>query len=397
MQVAANTSTTSNAHSHHTRSPRHWLPLLLLAVLLSAVWQTRGAEAEAGAAPQSDVQLSSAAMAQASSAVPNNIRQKLLRGGVNLVFDFYDVDTYNPNGFDSDLPRIANAGAGHVRLPISMDIIEDGATGMLREDRYQDIVNFVNRARNSGLVTIIDIHNTGQKNPDGTWTNDYMGGLRDPAIRARHASLVIEFVRRLYEDRVRRDWFVFQPANEPIFGDGDANIWYDHQAQILPAMRAACPDCVIFAMANDWQGAGATVANIDPTVAPFNDPYLIFDVHFYDPMPLTHCSPDWVSPCDPGIVWPGNFSTWRGTFFWDREFVNQLLQPLWDWKNNHNVFVHFSEFGASNQLNIEARTAYYRDIVSVFREHGVGYSAYDWRGTYSIQDQPGILSAVFGR
>jgi hypothetical protein len=331
----------------------------------------------------------------AGSSIPNNIRQSLAAGGVNLTFSFYDVDTYNPNGFDAELPLIAAAGARHVRIPISLDIIEQGTSGVLRQDRYQDIVNFVNRARGYGLVTIIDIHNTNQKRPDGYWNEDYMGGLRDEGVRVRHLSLMTEFVRKLYQDNVDRSWFVFQPANEPIFVWGDQDVWYNHQAALLPAMRQACPDCVFFAMAHDWQGVEATYRNIDPTRAPFNDPNLIFDVHFYDPITLTHCAyPGQPNNC-AGLQWPSTFSTWRGDQFWDRNFIASLLQPLWEWRDRYGVFVHFSEFGTTAMLAENVRAAYVGDMANLFRQNSAGYTLYDWSGTFGTKQHPSVVRAAF--
>jgi hypothetical protein len=331
-----------------------------------------------------------------AGSIPQNIRQALARGGVNLTFNFYDVDRYDPRAFDPELPLIAAAGAGHVRIPISLDIIEQGTTGVLRNDRYQDIVDFVNRARGFGLVTIIDIHNTHQKNTDGsgTWNEDYMGGLREASVRTRHLNLMTEFVRRLYQNNVDRSWFVFQPANEPIFVWGDEDIWYNHQEQLLPSMRQACPDCVIFAMAHDWQGVEATVGNIDPSRAPYNDPYLIFDVHFYEPMSLTHCLRSSANNC-PNATWPGTFTTWRGTRLWDRAYVAQLIQPLWNWKTRYNVTVHFSEVGTIGALGESVRAAYLGDVVSILRQNGAGYSMYDWHGRFGIKQHPSVVRAVF--
>lgn len=101
--------------------------------------------------------------AQAVDPIPANVAKALRAGGVNLVFSFYDTDNYRPNDFDAELPLIRSSGAGHVRLAMSMDILENGTTGTLRDDRWQDLKGFIVRAQANGLVTIVDIHNTGLK------------------------------------------------------------------------------------------------------------------------------------------------------------------------------------------------------------------------------------------
>lgn len=329
----------------------------------------------------------------AQDGIPANIRQALLRGGVNLQFNFYDVDTYNPRAFDAELPLIAAAGAGHVRIPISMDIVEQGTSGNLRPDRAADIVGFIQRAQAVGLVTIVDIHNTGQKLPNGTWNEDYMGGLRQASVRTRHISLLSQLAAYLGTN-ADTNWFVLQPANEPIFGS-DPQVWYNHQARLLPAMRAACANCVFFAMANDWQGVEATIWNIDPSKAPYNDRKLIFDIHEYEPMSLTHCQyPGRPNNC-PGLTWPGTYETWRGTHYWDRAKLESLLRDLFAWRDRHGVVIHFSEIGTTASLAESTRAAYLGDLTGILRDNGAGYTLYEWHRNFGIKQHPQVVRAVF--
>jgi len=331
--------------------------------------------------------------ARAGDGVPTSIKTALARGGVNLQFDFYDVDKYNPHGFDAELPLIAAAGAGHVRLPISMDVLEQGATGALRDDRAADVVGFVRRAQAERLVTIVDIHNTGQKEPGGDWTEDYMGRLRNPAVAERHIRLLSHLAAHL-SAHADTDWFVLQPANEPIFGD-DPKVWYDHQARLLRAMRQASPTCVFTAVANDWQGIDATVNDLNPTVAPYNDPRLIFDVHLYDPMSLTHCAYPGRGDHSAGLTWPGVYKDWRGEGRWDRARLAALVQPLAIWRDRHGVTVHFSEIGTAAALAEDVRAAYLGDLTSVLRAKDMGYTVYEWRLNFGVKQHPKVLRAVF--
>ena len=118
--------------------------------------------------------------------IPAAMLEALRVGGVNLLFDWYDTDKFRPRAFDNELPLIKAAGGGHVRLIISMDILEDGISGTLRDDRWRHLKAFVTKAKAAGLVTIIDVHNTGLRGPDGKWTEDFMRGIAEPAVRRRH-------------------------------------------------------------------------------------------------------------------------------------------------------------------------------------------------------------------
>lgn len=327
-------------------------------------------------------------------ALPENIRKALIAGGINLVFDWYnsDPDMYNPTGFDGELPLIVAAGAKHVRLPISMDIIEDGTTGKVRTDRYADLLKFLTLAKSHGLVVIVDMHNTGMKEPgDADWTDDYMGQLTSPEVRARHLSLLTDLAGRLGKD-ADLDWTVLAPANEPIFTTGNKAIWYAHQKTLIPAMRAVAPGLVLVSMANDWQGIEATLQ--EPSL-PFADDRVIVDCHFYEPMGITHPK----KGKEAAVTYPGVYQTWRGSELWDKSRIEKLFIELAAWRTKHNVFVHFSEIGTKCSVPETVRAAYLSDVVSILRGHVFGYTVYDWRTSkahnFGIKMHPAVVRAVF--
>lgn len=326
------------------------------------------------------------AQPQTASAIPENIRTHLVAGGVNLQFGFYNVDDYQPHMFDSELPTIAALGAGHVRIPLSFETLFTSSGGML-EARYQDVIAFVALARANNLVTIIDIHNTRFKNPGGDWNEDYMVGLDQAAVRRRHTTALTTLAARLYADNISRDWFVIQPANEPIYGN-NPTVWFDYQRTLLPAIRVACPDCVVFAMANDWQGIDALMQYVNPSVAPYNDPLLVFDVHFYEPINASHCGYlDLASSqCNASErQYPGYVTTWRGRELWDITRLRQLINPLFDWSRQYGVTVHFSEIGTF--VYMRDRQRYLTDLTNIIRAGGAGFSVYDWQ-TYNFGIAP---------
>jgi endoglucanase len=336
--------------------------------------------------------------AQSGSAIPANIRQGLAAGSVGLIWGFYDTQAYNPREWDADLPRIRAMGAGAVRVYISWDVMfgsPDSTT--LIESRYQDLIALMGRIRNAGLVTIVDMHNTRQRMPNSTlWNDDYMVDIGTAAGRSRHISGLTTLVSRLSRD-ADTNWFVFQPANEPIFS-GNPSVWYNHQIQLLPALRAACPNCVLFAVAHDWQGVNATVNNLNPAVAPYNDPRLIFDVHFYEPIEFTHCGyRSATHQCnDPERQYPGWITSWRGREYWDINLMRTRYRALADWARRHNVLVFTSEIGVFTQAI--GRAQYLRDLTQVLREYGIGFSIHAWTtDNFGISNSPDVIAAIWGQ
>lgn len=331
-------------------------------------------------------------------AIPENIRKALLGGGVNYVWDFYDTANYNPNGIDSELPAIVAAGAKHVRLPLSMDILEDKQTGKVRADRYPDLVAFIRKLQAAGLVTIVDMHNTGQFDAGTTnWTNNYMGGLVRPAVRARHLSLLTDLAKRLQAD-ADPEWVVLCPANEPIFdgaGMGAKSVWYNHQTALIPAMRAVAPDLVLVTMANDWQSMSATINDLTL----FDDPLTIVDCHMYDPKGVTH--PKDAVAAD--VTYPGVYGdSWYEPVLWNKAKLESWFAEFIAWSRKHaGVFIHFSEIGTKCTVPEAARAAYLADVTGILRANGFGFTVYDWKTSkphnFGIKMHPKVIDAVFGK
>jgi hypothetical protein len=319
--------------------------------------------------------------------IPANILGALRMGGANLVFHWYDVAKFRANGFDDELPLIKAAGGGHVRLAISMDAIEDGTTGHLRADRWGALKAFVEKARANGLVTIIDIHNTGQKAPDGSWTHDYMYRIVDPDMQTRHLTLLGEIAERTYGE-LDRNWVVIGPGNEPL-----AYAWYGYQDRLMPVIRAKCPDCVVMAMAIKWQVVEETITRLKPRERTWWDDRFVVDVHMYSPLSLTHCSfPGQPNTC-PGKTWPGVYDDHMptgGRFSgeWNKAVLERSMGPLWTWAAENRVFVHLSEIGTTSSLDDGPRGAYLEDVVSILQANGAGWSCWEWHMNFGIKNAP---------
>lgn len=326
--------------------------------------------------------------AQAVAMPPARIQEAYRAGGVALVFGCYNSDSPNLDEFDSELPLIAATGARHVRLTCSMDVLENGTTGKVRTDRYAKVLEFVNLAWSYGLLTTVDVHNTGMREPgNSNWTDNYMWGVTNPSVAARHTSLVVDLLSKLAQD-VPHDRFVFQPANEPI----DQSNWYTYQQSYFPQLRAVCSDCTIMVMARDWQGLEETVYSLN--LAPFNGP-IIVDVHFYEPIDMTHCSyPGSANRCG-GQQYPGTHTTWRGTIYYDIAWLRNHFNLLKNWANSNNVFINMGEFGSTADLAGDVQARYFADLATIFRENFWGYTAYEWYHNFGIKQNPSAVSALF--
>jgi hypothetical protein len=316
----------------------------------------------------------------------------LAAGGVNLVHHWYNVDRYKPTGFHRELPLIYPAGGRHVRLPISMDIMEDGTSGNINENHWGYLKQFVERARFRGLCTIICVVNAGFYHNGKPWTpNGYMWLLNDPAVRARHISLMSQIAQRI-ESELDIESVVFQPFNEPNI---TPSVWYDHQDQLVPAIRTVAPNIWLFIAGHGNQGMFATRDTFQPQNRPWLDSRMIVDCHMYRPNGFTHTN-------TPGKTWPGFYderlpaSNWRYTGTWDKSVLEADMQPWFDWAASHGLKVHFSEIGVKHLQADAQRANYLSDICDIFEANDAGWSGWDWTGAggFGIRDYPLTSAAL---
>lgn len=349
--------------------------------------------------------------------IPARIKTALLAGGTNMSFFFYNYNAAAIEAAKLELPKIYAAGARHIRLLLSMNTIEDGTTGNLRADRYQEVRNFALLAKAAGLVTIVDVHNTGMiklRKNDGTvispvptdWeTSDYMWGIRHADIAARHLKLLTQLAAALYTEDNLREWYVLTPANEPVYTGGSTvnapSIWYNYQKQLLPAMRTACPDGVFTVVANDWNGIEATIYTLTKNM-PFWDERMIVDCHFYEPLEgFTHTYKG-----DPTKMYPGFIKTWRtdqenwtaSGRVWNYAELDRLVAMLTDWrdKDPRHPFCLISEWGGSKYCDAGSRLRYAIDLEDIFRKRELGYTVYTWSDNdWSIQTDPNLIESLW--
>ncbi len=341
------------------------------------------------------------ALAAPLTSVPQEIRDAYLKGGVNASgWGMYDCDNPRPNYFDSELSKVAAAGAGHVRLLISMCYLENGTSGTLVESRFQSVVQFIQKATANRLMTVVDVHNIYFKKPGSSdWNEDYMWGLTNSAVADRHIRLMSALSGRLGET-LPTTTFVVQPANEPIYVNGDHMVWYNHQARLIAAMRAACATCTFTVASHDWQGIEAMMWGLK---VPLADGNVVYDMHMYEPMNLSHCGGYAGGPGSCSAVYPGNFSTWRGNEFWNYDRLLKLfyvpggsIDSIVEWRDHYGVFINISEFGTTRWVSENVRQLYIGDLVRIFRTHGIGFTVYDWHSSnFGVSHSPGLLNVLF--
>lgn len=313
-----------------------------------------------------------------------------LRHGVNLAFSFWcDQSCINFTRFNSQLPQIAAAGFTHVRMPITFTYIENGSGGV-NMTTAAALKTFLDLARASNLAVIVDVHDTSIQD---SWNGDYMAKIANATFRTRHINFWRAFATWLNQN-TDPEWVFIQPANEPIFWE-TPSIWYNHQAQLLPAIRAAAPNHTIFVIPHEWQGIEALVWGLQN---PVSDRNVIYDIHTYAPLDFTHqCQAFMGTQNICNNPYPGNYQIWNGTtVYYDRARLRSEFLLAVNWANQHNVRLHVSEWGTSSGAPADSRRRYMSDMASIFREFNIGHSVWEWSDNFGIANDTQVIAALTG-
>ncbi|MCA9904125.1 MAG: carboxypeptidase regulatory-like domain-containing protein, partial [Anaerolineae bacterium] len=63
--------------------------------------------------------------------------------------------------------------------------------------------------------------------------------------------------------------------------------------------------------------------------------------------------------------------------------------------DQRGVFVNMGEFGTADALDEDVRARYLGDLAAIFREHGAGFTAYEWHHNFGIKQHPKVVSALY--
>jgi endoglucanase len=302
-----------------------------------------------------------------------------------------------------DVRRIADYGFDHVRLPIDEEQMFTPELGKETEafDLMDAALDWCDAA---GLAVIVDLHILR--------SHHFLDA--DPPLYTdkREAERFAEIWRRLAAHLRGRDEsrVAFELMNEPVAKNHDD--WNRVAMVALAAIRESQPTRTVVLGSNRWSHCDTFDALRVPA-----DPNLILTFHFYNPMLLTHYRASW---CDTKrYEGPVSYPGWQV----DPSTVDALPEPAQSVVRRHNrdygrdamtrdlskplavrartnLPLYCGEFGCVDTAPLDARLRWYRDLVSVFDEHDIAWSNWDWKGSFGIVDaerrDTGIAAAVLG-
>jgi len=303
-----------------------------------------------------------------------------------------------------DVKRIADWGFDHIRLPIDeMQMWND--SGAQETEAFDLMESALDWAEQAGLNAVIDLHILrshffiSEKEP---------GLFTDPAEAEKFADLWRQLSARLRGRSNER--VAYELLNEAVATNPDD--WNRVAHLAFQAIRKLEPQRTIVLGSNQWNSA----FTFDQLSVP-DDANTVLTFHFYHPMLITHHRASWSVEgrmYDGPIQYPGQpippecLSEVRppeaarlvkvdieklNRPYDRRAMLADFAQPIAASRRT-GLPLYCGEFGVIDLAPRPVREAWYRDIISVFTEYGIGWANWDYKGDFGIIDAHGQSTGV---
>jgi endoglucanase len=299
-----------------------------------------------------------------------------LRRGINITAWFRFPASRDPAALalylgDQALADLHAAGFGFVRLAVDP---------VLAETQPGVLIAAIRRIQRQGLTVLVTPH------PQG-WHLETSSADRE---------------------RLRLFWRTLAPAlqvldpartvpevlNEPVFPNDPAG-WAALQHLVLADIRRALSGVTVVLTGQDWGSVGGLLA-----LTPEDDPNVVYSFHFYDPAELTSLAAyrpglDRValarlpfpvtdrSRCEATAGESADGPTqdlmrYYCGFGWDAARIGATVDRAAAWGRQHHVRLLAGEFGASAELNPDARIAWLKTVRDAFESRGIGWALWGY-------------------
>jgi endoglucanase len=271
-----------------------------------------------------------------------------------------------------DIALIDSAGFDHVRLPIDEEQIWD-ASGKRNEDAVALLKECVSWCNEYGLRVIIDLH---------ILRSHYFNAAEKPlwTVPAEQDKFIA-----LWKDlsAILKEWpngmLAYELMNEPVADDPE--IWNRLIARTVDSIRQWEPERVLVIGSNRWQSANT----FDQLKVPAHDPNILLSFHFYEPFYLTHYQASWTPLKDfkGDINYPGQIVLNGGKpdqqRIYNRDTLLKMMQKPIHVADSLKLPLYCGEFGVYYKTSLAAKLAWYKDMVSILDEKGIGYANWNYK------------------
>jgi len=344
--------------------------------------------------------------------------------GINIshwlsqVFGWSPVDTFFTA---ADIAYIAEKGFDHIRLPIDEERLWDADEKQI-EAAFAKMLWCIDESLKNNLKVIVDLHILRSHHFNNS--NNSEGAMTlwiDPKAQERFLDIWSQLSAVL--NKYPTDMVAYELMNEPVAPTHDD--WNRLIKKAMSHIRALEPERIIFWGSNMWQFA-ATMPFLE---IPENDQNVVLSFHTYEPIMLTHYKAPWMLFKDysgavvyPGVTFPESdckeyFKTadpkaveYINTYnaYYDKEKLFENMKIAIDKAKSLGLQLYCGEFGCLPSVGRELRLKYYTDIISLFDQNEIAYTAWDYKGDFGIRswnrktfentgEDQGLIDALLGK
>lgn len=285
---------------------------------------------------------------------------------------------------ESDIRQIASWGCDHIRLAFDYVFLEDDKKQMaLRPDlgfKYLD--RFIGWCRKCKLNVLLDLHRAAGSSCE---YSDGPNLMDEPTLQERFLWLWREMAEHY---KAAGTDVAFELLNEVHVPD--ASKWNTVAKRAIESIRKIDPKRVIVVGSNNYGSPSSF-----PELEVFDDESTVYSFHSYSPSEFTH---------QRGVVMPilavynrymkypselepyldfRRFANWglddlmRAGII-DKSYLESCFQPIFDFQTKHKKPIYCGEFGVIRHCDIKSRENYYRDVIALCDEHGIGHAAWNY-------------------
>lgn len=357
-----------------------------------------------GITPTNAASLRSSENIEGKESISNTLKERFfsLTRGINLAHWFAQTSYVDPNYItDTDLQNLSSLGFKHVRLTIDPDILFDQTNPTSLNEKYLGYIDSALDAIEAhDLSVIINIHAKGEFNQRLAKEDEFVNSF---------AQFWKSFAGHL--NRRSAEQVFLESLNEPAFGfhlqDNDnqdvdpIQRWNEVQVKLLAAIREAAPDHTLIAKAYDWEGIDSL-----KTLTPLADPNVVYNFHFYEPMPFTHQGANWIDrefssvqnlpypynqqKCEELIptILDQKAKTIAESYCnqkWDAAKLEGRIAKAAAWAKENNVLLTANEFGVYRSFVAhEDRLQWIGDVRSLLEKYDIGWAMWEYSSGFGL-------------
>lgn len=280
-----------------------------------------------------------------------------------------------------DISFIDSVGFDHIRLPVDEEQLWD-EQGNRHADAFQLLESCLGWCQQADVRVVLDLHilrsHHFNEKEKPLWTKPEE---QDKFIRLwKDLSAAVK--------RWPNGHVAYEFMNEPVADDAEQ--WNRLLSRVADSIRSWEPQRVLVIGSNRWQSANT----FDQLRVPANDKNIILSFHFYEPFHLTHFQASWTQLKDfkGQVAYPGqivlNGKTDDERRIYNLDTLEKMMAKPLHLADSLKLPLYCGEFGVIDKAPLEAKLAWYRDMVTIFERHHVAYANWNFKaGSFGIVDK----------